>query len=53
MGAIISLAFTVVFLVLFFWSIHSLSVLRLQMDEVLVRLERMERGGQSASSGSI
>ena len=42
MGALFSLAITLLFLGLFFRAINALSVLRNQMDEVLERLERFE-----------
>ena len=43
MGNIISLAVSLVIIILFFWAINALSALRQQMDEVLLRLERIER----------
>jgi len=45
MGALFSLAITLLFLGLFFWAINALSVLRNQMDEVLERLKRIEGAG--------
>jgi hypothetical protein len=42
MGAFVSAGASLLFFGLFFWTIHSMSVLRLQMDEVLARLERIE-----------
>jgi hypothetical protein len=44
MEALLSIAISLLFLGLFFWAINSLSVLRLQMEDVIARLERMERG---------
>jgi hypothetical protein len=43
---------SLLFVGLYFWMLHSLSVLRVQMDEVLERLERIEaiRRGESVGS---
>lgn len=44
MGTLLSLGITLVFFGLFFWAINALSVLRNQMDDVIARLDRIERG---------
>jgi len=44
MEAVLSVGISLLFLGLFFWAINSLSVLRLQMEDVIARLERIERG---------
>jgi hypothetical protein len=53
MGAIVSLATTLLFLGLFFWAINALSVLRNQMDEVLERLERLDGAATHRSPPTV
>lgn len=52
MEAVIGLGFTVLFFRLWFWALHSLSVLRIQMEEVLTRLRRIE-GKTEPSAGQV
>jgi len=52
MGALFGIGIWLVFLGLFFWAINALSVLRNQMDEVIARLDRMERAQTGASARS-
>lgn len=50
MEALLSVGLSVLVIGLFFWAIHSLSVLRLQMEDVIARLERMERARSDGST---
>jgi hypothetical protein len=43
MEALLNVAISLLFLGLFFWAINALSALRLQLEDVVTRLERIER----------
>ncbi len=51
MEALIGIGISLLFLGLFFWAIHSLSVLRVQMDDVIARLGRIEQPSQGQPNG--
>jgi len=50
MGALFGIGIWLLFLGLFLWAISALSVLRNQMDEVIARLDRIERAQTAASA---
>ena len=54
METLFGLGIVLLFVGLFFWAINALSVLRNQMEDVIARLDRIERGqkGDSAASAT-
>lgn len=50
MGGILGIGIWLLFVGLYFWSINALSVLRNQMDDVIARLDRIERSQNAASA---